>query len=286
MNATEKAQRRALAFDEIQDLQKDWTIELEQAEATQSFLNGQQNYPILKGMKTNLYKCFLPLSWNLANSRGFVSFLHPEGPYDDPNGGSLRAKIFPRLCKHFQFVNELKLFSEVHHETKFSINIYSQSGESIEFDQLGNLFTPSTVDTCYQHDGSGLVGGYKNDQDQWNTAGHRERIVPITEHELETFAQLYDEAGTPPVQARLPALHARTLSSVLDKLARWPRRLADLEGDYFSTQHWNEKNSQTMAPFSGRRNLSILCRTGSSPDHTSLLPTPSTRRPKKFVIPT
>ena len=44
MNATEKAQRRALAFDEIQDLQKDWTIELEQAEATQSFLNGQQLY--------------------------------------------------------------------------------------------------------------------------------------------------------------------------------------------------------------------------------------------------
>ena len=40
------------------------------------------------------------------------------------------------------------------------------------------------------------------------------------------------------------ALHARTLSSVLDKLARWPRRLADLEGEYFSTQHWNEKNSQ------------------------------------------
>ena len=40
----------------------------------------------------------------------------------------------------------MKLFSEVGNETKFSINIYSQSKESIEFDQLANLFLPSTVD--------------------------------------------------------------------------------------------------------------------------------------------
>jgi hypothetical protein len=31
---------------------------------------------------------------------------------------------------------------------------------------------------------------------------------------------------------------------VLDKLAAYPRRLADLGDDYFSTQHWNEKLSQ------------------------------------------
>nr|MDA8403420.1 hypothetical protein [Desulfobacteraceae bacterium] len=35
----------------------------EEADATQNFLNGYQNYPLLKGMQTNLYKCFLPLAW-------------------------------------------------------------------------------------------------------------------------------------------------------------------------------------------------------------------------------
>jgi hypothetical protein len=243
LSATELTRRRAEAFAHIPGLQDDWTRELEGAEATQSFLNALQNYPLLKGVQTNLYKCFLPLGWRLANPNGVIGFLHPEGPYDDPKGGAFRAELYPRLRKHFQFVNEFSLFAEVDHHTKYSINLYGAPKE-IGFDQLANLFAPATVDACYQHDGSGAVGGYKNDQDKWNTAGHRERIVPVTEHELATFAQLYDKAGTPPGQARLPALHARTLSSVLDKLASWPRRLADLEGEYFSTVMFDEAYAQ------------------------------------------
>jgi hypothetical protein len=61
---------------------------------------------------------------------------------------------------------------------------------------------------------------------------------------LFLFASLYDAAGTPAVQARLPALHSRELVSVLEKFAAYPQKLGDLEGEYFSTQHWNETNSQ------------------------------------------
>jgi hypothetical protein len=53
-----------------------------------------------------------------------------------------------------------------------------------------------------------------------------------------------DEQSTPPRHARLPALHAGALQGVLGKLAAYPRRLADLRDDYFSTQHWNEKLAQ------------------------------------------
>jgi len=88
-------------------------------------------------------------------------------------------------------------------------------------------FTPGTIDACYQHDGHGLSGGIK-DEDKWNIAGHRDRIVRITDAALAVFAQLYDEPGTPPCSARLPALHAGALRGVLDKLASYPRRLADL----------------------------------------------------------
>jgi hypothetical protein len=62
--------------------------------------------------------------------------------------------------------------------------------------------------------------------------------------ELELFAQLYDEPGTPPLEARLPALHARELVVVLEKLSATPKRLGDLGDDVFPTEMWHETNSQ------------------------------------------
>ena len=81
-----------------------WMTELEATEATHAFLNAKQNYPLLLGHKANLYKCFLPQGWMIGSTRGFAGFLHPEGVYDDPNGGRLRAALYPRLHAHYQFV--------------------------------------------------------------------------------------------------------------------------------------------------------------------------------------
>ena len=41
--------RRLVTYPGLQDA---WTAELEQADATQNFLNGTQNYPLLKGMQS------------------------------------------------------------------------------------------------------------------------------------------------------------------------------------------------------------------------------------------
>lgn len=259
LSATELAQQRSAAFAQFPTLQADWRAELEESEATQNYLNGQQNYPVLKGVQANLYKCFMPVGWMLAGQRGVVGFLHPEGPYDDPRGGALREAVYARLRAHYQFVNELALFAEVHHLTKYSINLYGPPQAQPGFDQIANLFAPATVDACYVHDGNGIVGGYKNEQGKWNTAGHRDRIVRVGDEQLKVFAQLYDEPGTPPRRARLPALHAGQLSSVLAKLATYPRRLADLGNDYVSTEMWHEtmqqhdgtivRNADRSAPF-------------------------------------
>lgn len=219
-----------------------------------------QNYPLLKGVQTNLYKCFLPQAWMVGNASSVAGFLHPEGIYDDPKGGLFRVAVYPRLRGHFQFHNELKLFSEVHHATMFSINVYvgsnlfdqNNAGEThankfaptIRFDQIASLYAPATIDACYEHDGRGDVPGIKNDAGKWNTSGHAERIIQVDADALATFAQLYDEPGTPPLQARLPALHTRQLLSVLEKFARQPRRLGDLKGEYLSLEMWHETNAQ------------------------------------------
>jgi hypothetical protein len=257
--ATELGNLRATAFTQFPSLQVMWTDELQEAEGTQNYLNATQNYPLLRGMTVNLYKCFMPLSWRLSSPLGVSALLHPEGPYEDPKGGSFRAELYLRLRRHFQFVNELALFAEVHHLTKYSINVYGPVKTFPKFDQLANLFAPGTVDACYQHNGIGIVQGYKNESGNWNIAGHRDRIVTVDEPALAIFALLYDEPGTAARSARLPAIHAQTLNGVLSKLAAYPRRLADLDDEVFNTPStcWNEVAAQRDGTITRRLHTEI-----------------------------
>lgn len=219
----------------------------EEPAATQNFLNGLQNYPLLKGMQTNLYKCFLPLAWTISKPEiGVAAFLHPEGVYDDPKGSFFREAIYPRLRHHFQFQNEVQLFP-IGNRNKFSINVYqnySCNHEAISFSHIANLYIPPTVDACFAHGGHGLVPGIKDDDHKWNVTGHRDRIIAVGREELTLFARLYDESGTPSLQARLPALHSLQLIGVLRKFAAQPKRLGDLQGGYISTEMWHETNAQ------------------------------------------
>jgi hypothetical protein len=216
----------------------------EESEATQLFLNARQNYPVLHRMQSNLYKCFLPQAWRYGRQNGVSGFLHPEGVYDDPKGGKLREAVYPRLRYHFQFHNELKLFSDVDHHTKFSVNTYAASANQASFTHIANLYTPKTVDVCFEHSGRGPVPGIKDEENKWNVHGHNSRLIPVTEQELSLFAKLYDPEGTSALQARLPALHSRELVHVLEKFAAQPQKLGDLQGEYFSTEMWHETNSQ------------------------------------------
>ena len=259
ISATDLARLRADAFERFGGLQAAWTEELQEAEATQNYLNAQQNYPLLKGVQTNLYKCFMPVGWMLAGQHGVVGYLHPEGPYDDPRGGAVREVTYTRLRAHFQFTNVRLLFAEVMIWVRYSINIYGPPREAPLFVTLSNLFDPVTVDRCFAHGGEGIAGGIKDDAGKWNTEGHADRIVNVDDDKLKLFAQIYDEPGTPARRARLPALHAGRLFNVLAKFAAYPRRLADLGADYFSTEMWHEtmqkndgtivRNADRSAPF-------------------------------------
>ena len=227
-----------------------WFDEMEETEATQSFLNATSNYPLLSGQKVNLYKCFLPEAWRVASRRGVVGLLHPEGPYDDPNAGIFRAALYPRLMGHFQFINERNLFPEVDHHTKFSINIYGHGNgrnsrrEAVSFAHISNLFAPATVDACLEHDGRGPVPGVKDNRGNWSVAGHSQRLVHISSDVLELFATLYDEPETPPLEARLPALHSQQLLTALEQLAVQPKSLGNVRKDIKISPGWNETIAQ------------------------------------------
>jgi hypothetical protein len=265
ISATELITLRSDAFERFLGLKEAWTQELQAAEGTKKFLNAEQNYPLLKGGKANLYKCFLPLAWQLNSPNGVSGLLHPEGPYDDPAGTELREALYLRLRRHFGFVNELLLFAEVDHHTRFSVNVYCKKLVEPSFDHLANLFVPQTIDSCYSHDGSGSAEGYKNHLGNWNVSGHLDRVIPIDISSLAVFAKIYDEKNTRPTAARLPALQAGSLSGVLGKFADCPRALGDLESQIFSTQHWNEKISQDDGTIS-RRSKKNRALSGNSQD--------------------
>ena len=243
-SAVELTKGRDEAFGQRDGLRDAWIEDLEDSEATQTFLNAKQNYPALEKQQTNLFKCFLPQAWIIGSEGSVAGFLHPEGIYDDPKGGGFRREVYTRLRAHFQFANEKKLFAENDHHTAFSVNIYGRQLSKPKFHHIANLYAPTTVDATFAHDGSGDVPGLKDNEAGWNTNGHRSRALKVNDAVLATFASLYDSKDTPPIEARLPALHSQELLNVVRKLAGHPRRLIDLKDSYFVTGHWHETMSQ------------------------------------------
>lgn len=259
-SATRYAELRREATGSLAGLREAYLDEFAEFAGMQGFLNAEQNYPLLRKTQANLFKCFVPQAWMAMNDCGASAFIHQEGVYDDPKGGAFRRALYHRLRYHFQFQNELLLFPEINHPKTYSVNVTCAPRNEAAFVHMSNLFTPSTIDASLEQEPGFLAGvpwvagardratrpvpGIKDDQGRWCVEGHPSRAIQVGLEELGLFAQLYDEPGTPPLEARLPALHARELVVVLEKLSATPKRLGDLGDDVFPTEMWHETNSQ------------------------------------------
>lgn len=113
---------------------------------------------------------------------------------------------------------------------RFALNIYSNTISS-SFDTISNLFHPSTVDECYDETITGNVPGIKDEEGNWNTNGHPQRIIKVGQKELELFANLFD-GNDEWEKARLPMLHAETFINILSIFASQNKHLEDIEGVY------------------------------------------------------
>lgn len=177
--------------------------EYEMLSGEQNFLNAVQNYLALKGQQTNLFKCFLPLSWEKTNESGIAAFVHPEGVYDDPKGGPLM----------------------------------------VSFDTISNLYDVKSIVECYQGEASAPIPGIKDANGDWNITGHPDRIIHVTQRELEVFAKLFDGNDKWP-QARLPVLHVRSLIGALSCIASQTQYISDIKTEIFGSEMWHETNAQ------------------------------------------
>lgn len=215
--------------------------EYESISGQQAFLVATQNYSYLSGA-ANLYKCFLPQAWQFGSQTGVSAFVHPDGVYDDPKGGILREKLYPKLRYHFQFTNELKLFAEVDHHTGYSLNVYNNK-ENKSFETISNLFAVETIEQCYDNGISGITPGIKDDEGNWNVHGHPDRIVHVGQKELELFAKLFDSSNNWK-QASLPSLHTEIMMELIEAICSYKDKISDEGNNAYGSTMWGETSSQ------------------------------------------
>lgn len=213
---------------------------------TSAFLNAAQNYPLLQGQQTNLYKCVIENGLQWVNRAGFLGLLHPEGIYDDPNADTLRKYIYPHLRYHFHFRNQLMLFAEIGHRVDYGVHVYSGASQEPLFYSISNLFHPSTIDGCFVHDGHGFCGGIKykdkaTGKFEWNMQPHRDRIIAVGERELRILAKAFENSEDWS-SAKLVGIHSRQLLAVLEKLSAFPVKVEDVVS--VTSEGWHETAAQ------------------------------------------
>ncbi len=241
LSATEIAKKREELL-KNETIKEDYLGEYEHISGIQGFLNSIQMYVDLQGQQTNLYKCFLPLAWEIANNEGVSAFIHLDGIFDDPKAGLLRKELYPRLKYHFKYQNEKMLFDIMHTRT-YSANVYSNKLGEVKFDCIFDLYDPLTIDECYLSEGDDEVPGIKDSHGQWNTKGHPQRVITVSKDELLLFARVF-ENNEKCLEARLPVIHSSSLIDVLRIFSKQPLCLGNIRDEVYCSEMWHETNNQ------------------------------------------
>ena len=213
--------------------------------AVRSILSSTPTYPIVAGLRPDLYRSFMERTWRSASANGVVALLHPESHFTEKRAAHLRAETYRRLRRHWQFINELVLF-EIDHHVTYGVHVYGSRKDNPFFKMAASLYHPDTVARSEKHDGSGEVPGLKDGEGKWDTRPHSERIIDVDESVLAVWADILDEPGTPPAQARMVYPVNRASSRVLEKLSKAPR-VRELGLQYSSG--WNETTDRKNGYF-------------------------------------
>ena len=188
--------------------------------------------PFAGGGSNNLYRCFIDLSFRLVAPQGYAALIHQDGHLGDPKSGAFRRHWYGRIVKHFEFINRMKSrnFMEVSHNVRFSLNIYRGEECAPDFEKFTYAFTASQIEDSYaDQDGIGPVPSIKNSDGNWDTRGHRDRVMRIDHDALSVIHALSEEETVPVEDARfIQPYSARTLD-VFRQMARFPKLAATIQ---------------------------------------------------------
>lgn len=210
----------------------------------QAVLSSRRLTPVLQGTQTTLYKNFIILCWGLLCGTGVTGMLHEDGVYDDAAAGVFRERYYRKLRGHFQFRNEKRLFQDVGHSRRYSINVFGSERSAIRFDNIANLFLPSTIEQSRRHASpNDPTPGLKTEKGEWETSGHTKRILRIGEDELAVCKNLL-EALCPVDQTPLLRIHSTDVLSVIEKIIGAQARLKSVADKYYPTEFFHEGSAR------------------------------------------
>ncbi|SDD20512.1 hypothetical protein SAMN05216410_2935 [Sanguibacter gelidistatuariae] len=212
---------------------------------TAAFVGAAQEYPHLTGLQPDLYRCFMEQTWRHGSRQGITGLIHLESHFTDEKAGLLRSATYLRLRRHWQFINELRLF-EIQHQKTFGVNVYGRVQEAPSFLHAVSLYHPDTVERSRVHDGSGLEPGIKNEQGDWDTRPHADRIVRVDDSVLREWHATLETSKVPLRRTQMVYAVNRSTAQVLEKLSHSPR--VGSVGLKFSSG-WHEKSDRTKGHF-------------------------------------
>lgn len=204
--------------------------------ATRASVSNATRYPMLSGLRPDLYRCFIEHTWRHASAKGMTGLIHLESHFTDEKGGLLRAATYARLRRHWEFVNELQLF-EIQDQKRYGVSIYGVEQAQVSFLNAVSLYHPDTVTRSLVHDGSGEEPGLKDADGKWDLRPHRGRIIVVEEETLRTWHAVLEEEVVPIRQTRMVYAVNRATAAVLAKSSQ-SRRLGELALEF--SQGWNE----------------------------------------------
>ncbi|MFL5766098.1 MAG: hypothetical protein ACJ77K_19290 [Bacteroidia bacterium] len=213
-------------------------------DSTKTFIGSIQNYPLLNGQQNNLFKCIVENSFQLISDVGYIGMLHPESLYDDPNGRKFRSEIYHRLLFHFQFINVLKLFNEVHHRLTFGLNVYGKRNPKIKFCSINNILHPNSIPTFslpgnLNQKNSLLVKEQGTSDWIWNLSGNSERIIEFDETSLEILANAFED-GIDFSEVKMVNIQSSKMLFVLHKISKAYERISMKNVEYSEGFHETE----------------------------------------------
>ena len=199
-------------------------------------------YPLLSG-QPDLYRAFMCQVWSHQNDQGISSLIHMETHFTDAKTPGLRAATYRHLRRHWQFINELKLF-DIHHLVQYGVHVYG-SEQPTKFLHAASLYHPDTVQRSLKHDGSGEEPGFKDSHTgTWDLRPHAARIESIDEAALKTWQSVTesDDWHSAPMVSTVNSAASRTLSA----LANQPR-IGDLNLRF--SRGWDESIDRQKGRF-------------------------------------
>ncbi len=189
---------------------------------TASVLGSIQEFPFLEDQRPDLYRGFMESTWRHASHTGVIGLIHPESHFTEKKAATLRSGAYQRLRRHWQFINELRLF-DVHHLVTYGTHFYGHSQDAVSFLSAASLYHPQTIVDSLHHDGSGPLPGFKDDENRWDLRPHRDRILTVDADELQVWNSILEDPGTPLPHTRMVYTVNTEAAAVLAKLAEAPR---------------------------------------------------------------